>query len=891
MLNSNLASFLFGWSARRHLLQTRLAWRRTEVLWRKSPLARHDLDEIADEFVQGMLATRGRSLAPAIREALKATVTELLVWEGIGALEVDWPVIRSDALAAFNFRQMLARRRIWAGDFAGTLAIFRRVLDRALGEVIDTLSAVALAPTDLGIAQFELSLIELLDHPAAVVERQVFAAYDAGSLSRELFSQVRKVVERNLLSASGLPPTDDIRDKLKRVVTPARCKDKAPRELSDTYLAGLPFHRLMDMPIPFQVPEESRFEHCHIVGGTGHGKTQLMQRMIHADLVAATKEKRSVVVIDSQGDLINKLMRLKLFDPEAPDSLADRLVVIDPSDVEFPAALNLFDPHLERVQDYRPVDRERILNGVIELYETFFGSMLGAELTQKQGVIFRYLARLMVSIPGASIYTLMQLMEDGKHFKPYMDALDGSARYFFQTEFFHPSFSATKKQILKRLWGVLSTPAFERMFAQKANKLDLFEAIDEGKIILVSTAKDLLKADGSALFGRFFIAMLAQAALERSTQAEAERTPTFVYVDEAQEYFDDAIETILNQARKYRVGLTLAHQTLDQLTPRLRSALHANTSFKCVGGLSNKDARAFADEMRTTADFIESMRRGQDRTDFAVWLKHQTPHAIRLSVPIGFLERQPILAEEALAAVIDQNRARYCGTETDMLGFDIVETDEPPPTATRAERPQSPLEIQTEPAAPEPEAVRTRPALPVREALEAVEVREAGKGGPQHRYVQHLIKGLGEERGFRVVIEEAVEGGHVDVALHAETVSIACEISVTSKAEYEAQNIAKCLRANFTRVWAIAASAKRLRQIEQVAKQRLAAEDLERVEFLVVEDVIAALEGLVAPTPDENTVKGYRVKVSHKSVFGAEADERRSTITRIVSRSLRDPPS
>ncbi len=261
-------------------------------------------------------------------------------------------------------------------------------------------------------------------------------------------------------------------------------------------------------------------------------------------------------------------------------------MLIDPSDIEFPAALNLFDAHLDRTETYSAVDRERVLNGVVELYETFFGAMLGAELTQKQGVIFRYLARLMITIPGATIHTLMQIMEDGATFKPYMGRLQGSARHFFATEFFAPSFAATKKQILRRLWGVLSTPAFERMFGQAENKLDLYAAMNEGKIILVSTAKDLLKQDGSALLGRFFIAMIAQAALERSVIPAADRTPTFVYIDEAQEYFGDDVETILNQARKYRVGLTLAHQTLDQLSPRLRAALHANTSLKFAGGVS-----------------------------------------------------------------------------------------------------------------------------------------------------------------------------------------------------------------------------------------------------------------------------------------------------------------
>ena len=87
----------------------------------------------------------------------------------------------------------------------------------------------------------------------------------------------------------------------------------------------------------------------------------------------------------------------------------------------------------------------------------------------------------MLAIPGATIHTLMRLMEDGKPFKQYMDQLDGSAQYFFETEFFHPSFTATKKQVLRRLWGVLSTPAFERMFTQPKNKIDLFEAMNDGK--------------------------------------------------------------------------------------------------------------------------------------------------------------------------------------------------------------------------------------------------------------------------------------------------------------------------------------------------------------------------------------------------------------------------
>jgi hypothetical protein len=896
----NLKNWFSGDARSQELRETRDLWSNVEALWRASPLARTDLSDTVVSFIREAMSRADRVPATPILVALCEATEAILRTEDITPLEPDWSAIDNDMAVAVEVREMLARRRRWAADYPRMNGIVRERFLVAYDELFEALPEPCFGPWSENKDAFGVSLIELLENPAQVIERLAFLPYDDDALRFELFLRLRVRLVTNLVVASGFPPSTNPHGVNDRLVLPTGHMNKNAIELAHLYLGGTPFIDVLSLPVPFHIADEARFEHCHIVGGTGHGKTQLMQRMIHADLMAAKVDRRSVVVIDSQGDLINKLMRLDLFDPDAPDGLADRLVLIDPADVEFPAALNLFDAHLERLQTYRPVDRERVLNGVIELYEVFFGAMLGADLTQKQGVIFRYLARLMITIPGATIHTLMQLMEDGKPFMPQMEQLDGSARYFFQTEFFHPSFAATKKQILRRLWGVLSTQAFERMFAQTRNKLDLFEAMNDGKIIFISTAKDLLKEDGSALFGRFFVAMLAQAALERSTLDLDDRTPTFVYVDEAQEYFDDSIETILNQARKYRVGLTLAHQTLDQLSPRLRSAINSNTSMKCVGGVSAKDARALADELRTSADFIESMRRRGERTEFAVWLKQMTPHAIRLSVPLGFLERQPLLTEEAFSTITAANRARYCGTLADVVGFSFAEPAASEPIAPRTQ-PHSVAEAapaSTDLADSAAVGSKTWPRErllspePARADLsprhrEPATARELGKGGSQHRYVQHLIKGLAEERGFRAVIEEAIAGGQIDVALHRDGLSIACEISVTSKPEYEAQNLAKCLRSDFTRVFAVAADAKRLRAIEAQARSRLSDDDMTRIDFLTPEMVAGALDELSAPAEETSLVRGYRVKVSRTSVEKAEAQDRRAMVAKVIAQSMR----
>jgi hypothetical protein len=355
--------------------------------------------------------------------------------------------------------------------------------------------------------------------------------------------------------------------------------------------------------------------------------------------------------------MIQTITHLADFSPSA--YLSDRLVLIDPNDIEYPPCLNLLDFGLERLERYGSVERERLINGAIALYEYLFGALLGADLTQRQGVIFRFLARLMMTVPGATIHTLMQFMEDPEATRPHLSKLDPVSRRFFETQFFSKTFNDTRQQILTRLWGVLSNSVLERMFANEHNKLNLFEAMNRGSIILINTAKDLLKQDGCEILGRFFIALICQAAQERASIPVDHRRAAFVYIDEAHDYFDESLNNLLNQARKYKVGLILAHQNLDQFDTRLRATVAASTSIKVVGGLSAKDTGAFAKEMHSEPEFLQGMRKHRDRTEFACFVRNHTPQPIRLTVPLGEMERRPKLTDAQYAALIERNRERY----------------------------------------------------------------------------------------------------------------------------------------------------------------------------------------------------------------------------------------
>jgi hypothetical protein len=339
----------------------------------------------------------------------------------------------------------------------------------------------------------------------------------------------------------------------------------------------------------------------HVVGGSGHGKTQLLQRLILNDLEC--EQPPSLIIVDSQGEMLRKIQRLALFAPGSP--LANRIVIIDPEDVEHPPALNMFDTNPARLGDYSQTIKEQIEASTIEIFNYVFGA-LAAELTSRQNTTFAFVTRLLLSIPGATIHTLRELFEDSAStidtspFAEYIRNLDPTSHAYFKNQFFTKAYSLTKQQIARRLYGVLQVPAFDRMFSSQINRLDMFEALQSRSVILINTSKALLKTEASALFGRYMIARVIAAAFERIAVTSGKRTPAFLIVDEAAEYFDDNLETLLSQARKFNVGVLFAHQHLDQLTPSLRAAVAANTSIKIAGGVSDKDARALAPDMRTT---------------------------------------------------------------------------------------------------------------------------------------------------------------------------------------------------------------------------------------------------------------------------------------------------
>lgn len=539
-------------------------------------------------------------------------------------------------------------------------------------------------------APFKVPLYSLLD-PAALVGRflgaflQDLVPDTPDAIAALPFLHTRLQLWQNLLHVSRMTP-EQVETAPHKIVGPKDC-DLSPPEMIAAYLGGTPLAAFTETPLPFTLPLETRFEHMHIVGGAGHGKTQTLQHLMATDL--GSPDPPSLIIIDSHGDMLAAIERLALFHPDH-GRLTKRLIIIDPEDVEFPPALNMFDMGSQRLAQYTPAQREQVEAATIELYDYIFRA-LSADLTSKQGVAFAFVARLLLTIPGATIHTLRELMEDQSSSidkSPFHDAigrLDDTARAFFEAHFFTKAFVDTKRQIARRIYDFIRNKTFERMFSSPVNKLDMFAAMNSGAIVLVNTSKALLKSAASALFGRYMIALALRAAFERVAIPAEQRRPAFLVIDEAADYFDANVDALLTQVRKFKLGLVFAHQYLDQLDGALRASFAANTAIKFAGGVSDKDARALAPDMRCKAEFISAQRKYNDHTTFAAYVRNLTPTALSLTVPFGSLDRLPQMTAEAHQALRARNRERYAVSPAATATAAATEPAKPSPHPAVAE--------------------------------------------------------------------------------------------------------------------------------------------------------------------------------------------------------------
>jgi Type IV secretion-system coupling protein DNA-binding domain len=509
------------------------------------------------------------ALTPAIDDAAAHLPTELKnalfgTWCQVLQLEaaiypppeIDWSLpmtpkeaveLRSALRAQEYFLAHSERCSIELIDAIGTIFV----------EIARALPPMQSADSDLfsvPLVHLMKDLREIVHHIIAVPSQEIYA--DLG-----LFTELRTKFYFNLCAASNVVPGTEH----KRPLAWPKDSTLPPSELATTYLDDTPFLPFLLQTVPLAVPKQTLFSHMHVCGGTGAGKSQWLSTLILHHL--QDPDKPALVIIDSQGDLIGKLSRI--------EAVAERAILISPKDVRHPPAINVFDVKQSRIGSYDEVTREQVVAGAIQTFDYLFAGLLGADLTAKQSVFFRFVCRLLLTLPNtlgrnATIIDMIDLMEDETPYQRAMEALPLVQRRFFERDFKEKSFQATKEQIRYRLNSILENPTMERLFTATETRLDLFEELNKGSIILVDTAKDFLKQSSSA-FGRLFISLVLQAILERAAIEEKKRKPAFLIIDEAERMLGK-IEGFLSDDPPPRTGRAGKSAATRARTPKAETA-------------------------------------------------------------------------------------------------------------------------------------------------------------------------------------------------------------------------------------------------------------------------------------------------------------------------------
>ena len=349
-----------------------------------------------------------------------------------------------------------------------------------------------------------------------------------------------------------------------------------------------------------------RFEGTFILAPSGSGKTTLLNYLISEDMKYVPDV--SIVVMDNTGDFLRNVTR-------HPDikKHQDRLVVIEP-DAEHPIALNPFAYGRSRIKQSKGNDRVRLTNQSIELLTHVFSSVgENTAFTPRQRLVFGHCVRLCMAIPDATMQTLHDILATAyiEPYKQYFGELSEEAQSFFNTTFIQQDIrKVCQVELLWRVQLVLENEAFAPMVKAPECKLDFFELLNDGAIVIVHADRNLLGGrEAVAVFGRLIIALIRLAMKQRDPIPESQRKPVYLYIDECQHFVEDdkQVSDMLNDVRKSKLAMAFATQRLANI----KDATVKDALLSCgiiVARPTGADANAVSNYTDVSSDIYNFLR-------------------------------------------------------------------------------------------------------------------------------------------------------------------------------------------------------------------------------------------------------------------------------------------
>lgn len=368
--------------------------------------------------------------------------------------------------------------------------------------------------------------------------------------------------------------------------------DIDPREVSfigrTNYAAALEEKRYV-----FGIKRSDRKRHLYIVGKSGVGKSKLQELMIRQDITYGF----GVCVIDPHGELIEDILNF------IPEDRINDVCIIDPSDEAFPVSFN-------PLANVDPTFKHQLAQALIEVLKKQFNSNWTARLEH----LFRFTILALLDYPHATIHGIISLLTEEQYRKDVINYIqDNMVKRFWETEF--PEWaekfdSDAVTPLVNKMGQFLSNPMLRNIFSQEENSINLEQLMNDNKIILINLSKGKIGEDNASFFGSILMTKIKQAGMARAQMNKEDLKDCYLYIDEFHNLVTDAFETMLSEARKYGINLTMAHQYVNQLTAKAQQAVMGNVGSMITFRIGGEDALKLKPEYAPVFDVKDMINLG-----------------------------------------------------------------------------------------------------------------------------------------------------------------------------------------------------------------------------------------------------------------------------------------
>lgn len=332
---------------------------------------------------------------------------------------------------------------------------------------------------------------------------------------------------------------------------------------------------------------DDRLRHMYLIGKTGTGKSTLFKTLITQDIANGA----GVGVLDPHGELIEDLLDY------IPDHRLKDVVIVDPSDTEYPVGINLME-----LAD--PTQKNLMASALVGAVRNHFDYSWGPRLEY----LLNYAVLTLLDVPGTSLLGITRLLSDQNYQKYILHKVkDPVVLDFWEKEF--KEMKGNQKLVTEAIAPIqnkinrfLSSTTVRNILGQKTSTVDIWDIMNSGKILLMNLSKGKIGADNANLLGALLVSRIQFMALHRAKLNPKERRPFYLYVDEFQNFVGGDFESILSESRKYGLGLYLTHQYTSQLPETLQNAVFGNVGTIASFSLGAPDARVLESEFEPYFD-------------------------------------------------------------------------------------------------------------------------------------------------------------------------------------------------------------------------------------------------------------------------------------------------